>query len=193
MASSQGMDASVNALQSAYDSIHVQLSPSHAQRLRVDIARNLKSLGGYRVASLVLGYQATREEFDVRQLLVEALADGKQVALPVLNKSVYEYVLIEGEAALDASPATLAATGKPIDGFDLTHSVCLVPGLVFDAEGYRVGYAAGFLDNFLVDYPGLKVGVARGFNISSNPLPHDDHDVPVDVLVSESAVWACRR
>jgi 5-formyltetrahydrofolate cyclo-ligase len=29
--------------------------------------------------------------------------------------------------------------------------------------------------------------------ISGNPLPHDDHDVPVDVIVSDGAVWRARR
>ncbi|SDC37696.1 5-formyltetrahydrofolate cyclo-ligase, partial [Parafannyhessea umbonata] len=72
-------------------------------------------------------------------------------------------------------------------------SVCLVPGLVFDAEGHRIGYGAGYYDNFLAGYAGTKVGLARGIQISSNPLPHDDHDVAVDVIVSDGAIWRCRR
>jgi len=29
--------------------------------------------------------------------------------------------------------------------------------------------------------------------VSSNPLPHNDHDVPVDVLVTEGSIWRCRK
>ena len=45
----------------------------------------------------------------------------------------------------------------------------------------------------VADYPGLKVGLVRTLRISSNPLPHDDHDVPMDVLVSDGSVWMCNR
>jgi 5-formyltetrahydrofolate cyclo-ligase len=79
------------------------------------------------------------------------------------------------------------------ESVDLANSLCLVPGLCFDAEGYRVAYAAGYIDNFLASYAGLKVSLARTVQISSNPLPHDDHDVPVDVLISDGAIWQCRR
>ncbi|MGN0075726.1 MAG: 5-formyltetrahydrofolate cyclo-ligase, partial [Parafannyhessea sp.] len=72
-------------------------------------------------------------------------------------------------------------------------SICLVPGLVFDAEGYRIGYGAGYYDDFLAGYPGLKVGLARTMQISGNPLPRDAHDVPVDAIVSDGAVWRARR
>lgn len=191
MASSDGTDASSNALRSAYDSIHVRLSPSHERRLTEQIGRNLKALAGYRVARLVLGYRAMGEELDVSAYLEEALADGKLVALPHMEGPRMVFGIVDDVRGLGSRAAGAASEG--LDGYDLTHSVCLVPGLVFDAEGYRVGYGAGYLDNFLATYPGLKVGVVRGFNVSSNPLPHDEHDVPVDVLVNESAVWNCRR
>jgi 5-formyltetrahydrofolate cyclo-ligase len=83
--------------------------------------------------------------------------------------------------------------GKPLGTVDMLGSICLVPGLVFDGEGYRVGYGAGYYDEFLAYYPGDKVGLVRSVQVSSNPLPHDDHDVAVDVLVTEGSIWRCRR
>ena len=80
----------------------------------------------------------------------------------------------------------------PVNGDELEESVCLVPGLVFDSKGYRVGYGAGYYDNFLSHYRGTKIGLARTMQLSGNPLPSDPHDVPVDVIVSDGAVWMCR-
>ncbi len=190
MSSSHGQDASRNALQAAYDSIHVKVSPSYAERLTTDIGRNLRSMSRYRNAKLILGYRHAGEEMDARTFLEQAFEDGKLVAMPRLLGSVIKFFLVKDPKELGSDKYDETAG---IEEYDLDNSVCLVPGLVFDAEGYRVSYGAGFLDNFLRDYPGLKVGVARGFNISSNPLPHAICDVPVDVLVSESAVWTCRR
>lgn len=191
MASSQGQDASFNALRAAYDAIHIRLSPSHEERLIIQMERNLRAVGRYRAAELVLGYRASGEEISARPYLLHAMQDGKRVAMPHLVKSdiVFE-LLADDERALDTGAVDEELS---LDDFDLAESICLVPGLVFDAEGYRVSYGAGFLDNFLREFPGLKVGLARGFNISSNPLPHAICDVPVDILVSENAVWSCRR
>lgn len=194
MPSSHGRDASSNALRAAYDSIHVRLSPSHAERLNVQIMSNFRAMAGYGVSNLILGYQAMGEELDVRPLLERAMADGKKVALPAVKAGKISYTMVDSPSDLgSAAYARGTAKGAGIDGYDLTHSLCLVPGLVFDAEGYRIGYGAGYLDNFLATYPGLKVGVVRGFNVSSNPLPREPHDRAVDVLVSESAIWSCRR
>ena len=38
---------------------------------------------------------------------------------------------------------------------------------------------------------GEKVALVRGQQLSGNPLPRDEHDVPVDWLVSDSGTWRC--
>ena len=74
----------------------------------------------------------------------------------------------------------------------LVGSVCLVPGLVFDGAGHRGGYGGGYYDRFLAFYPGDKIGLARTGMISSNPLPVEKGDVPVDFIATEFGVWSCR-
>ena len=29
--------------------------------------------------------------------------------------------------------------------------------------------------------------------VADSSLPHDDHDIPVDVLVTEGSIWRCRK
>ena len=64
--------------------------------------------------------------------------------------------------------------------------VCLVPGLGFDAVGYRVGYGAGLYDRWLPRLaPGCAViGVAFAAQVV-DALPHEAHDVRVSALVTE--------
>ena len=40
-----------------------------------------------------------------------------------------------------------------------TEGLCIVPGLSFDAEGYRLGYGKGYYDRFLSRFSGTTAGV----------------------------------
>ena len=197
MASTYGEDASKSALRSAYEAVATQLAPSHAARLDREARTHFTGTAAYRNASLLLAYVTYREEMDTTLVIERAWKDGKRVAVPVCDRGTlvfYEIETLEGmhggsRGVLEPDPAT----SRRIEPEEFEGSVCLVPGLVFDSEGYRVGYGAGYYDEFLAAYPGIKVGLVRTLRISSNPLPHDDHDVPVDMLVSDGAVWKCRR
>lgn len=181
MASSYGEDASKQALRSAYDELP-KLSPSHQARLDGDVLKHLASYKRYRESELVLVFRSQREECDTLTPAARALEEGKRVLYASFDKNGTVSFAEEGSReSVELSDDELAA------------SVCLVPGLVFDAEGYRVAYGAGYIDNFLVDYAGCAIAPVRSLQVSCNPLPRDPHDVPVDVLVSDAAIWVCRR
>lgn len=180
MASSYGEDASKQALRSAFLDLP-KLSPSHQARLDGDVLTHLKAFSRYRDAKLVLVFPSQREESDTAPAAAMAAAAGKRVLYATFDKDgLVTFVDANRE------PQELAANELPA-------SICLVPGLVFDAEGYRVAYGAGYVDNFLESYKGCSIAPVRSLQVSNNPLPHDPHDVPVDVLVSDAAIWICRR
>jgi 5-formyltetrahydrofolate cyclo-ligase len=71
--------------------------------------------------------------------------------------------------------------------------VIVVPGLLFDASGFRIGYGGGYYDRTLPRYrPAALVGVAFDFQLAAD-LPHDAHDAPVHVVVTDSRELDCRR
>lgn len=200
MASSRGEDASKDALRESYIKIGIGLSPSHRERLDADVRMHLRALPEYRRADLVLAYVAFHEEMDTSAIVRSCLADGKRVALPrcvpgPVSLEFYEVDGLDGLApgARGVLEPRVRRGQSPLTSAQMVGSICLVPGLVYDAEGHRIGYGAGYYDNFLRFYPGTKVGLARTMQVSSNPLPHDGHDVPVDVIVSDGAIWRCRR
>lgn len=198
MASTQGSDASRASLLNRYAKLCADMPKSFTRRVDGPVRDMLKRLDLYRQASIVLFYVPIHEEFDTLGLIEEALEEGKRVAVPYLNNktSKMQWYEIDSVTQIRKGPRGIAAplAGKePLGTRDFLGSVCLVPGLVFDGEGYRVGYGAGYYDEFLMFYPGHKVGLVRSVQVSSNPLPHDEHDVAVDVVVTEGSIWNCRR
>ncbi len=198
MPSSTGYDASKSALRSEYLRLCERIPETFRKVTDKSVMAMLPMLDFYRDAKLVLAYVSFHEEIDTLPIISRALADGKRVALPVEvpgpnSLEFYEIDSLEqvvaGARGLRHAPTKEA---EPLGTKDFLGSVCLVPGLVFDAEGYRVGYGAGYYDNFLQLYPGNKVGLCRSVQVSSNPLPRVEGDVAVDALVTEGSIWRCR-
>jgi 5-formyltetrahydrofolate cyclo-ligase len=62
----------------------------------------------------------------------------------------------------------------------------LVPAVAFDRRGYRVGYGGGYYDRFLPEVPrAVRIGAAFSCQIVEE-IPADQHDVPVDRIVTEN-------
>jgi 5-formyltetrahydrofolate cyclo-ligase len=72
--------------------------------------------------------------------------------------------------------------------------VIIVPGVAFDREGRRVGFGGGYYDRLLSGNGALAVALSyEGQLVEKAPV--DAHDVPVDVIVTERAIYraATRR
>lgn len=176
----------------AYVSDEVARRVDHLVRVMFD------RLDYYQETSLVLGYLPVGEEIDTIPIMREVLLSGKRLALPWLDtrRAKMFFYEVDNLSSITRGSRGLAAppydNKGPLTNLDFTGSLCLVPGVIFDSEGYRIGYGAGYYDEFLAFYPGNKVGLVRSMQRQLSPLPHNEHDIPVDVLVSEGSIWRCR-
>lgn len=68
--------------------------------------------------------------------------------------------------------------------------VVLVPGLVFDCFGTRLGYGAGFYDTLLPKFRKniMFIGITQDALLLENSLPKDEHDVLMTQVVTESGI-----
>ena len=72
---------------------------------------------------------------------------------------------------------------------DAEHPVCLIPGILFDHEGYRLGYGKGYYDRYLPGFGGTKVGLIYS-EFLLDAVPRGRFDLSVDLLVTEKGVKA---
>jgi 5-formyltetrahydrofolate cyclo-ligase len=63
-----------------------------------------------------------------------------------------------------------------------------VPGLAFDRKLFRLGRGRGFYDRALANTSGLKIGLASVQQISNTDIDSEEHDCPMDVVVTEKYV-----
>ena len=159
------------------------------------ITQKLLATSEYAEATTVLTYVSVSSEVSTRMFIECALRDGKTVAVPrCLPGHCLEFVAIASLEQLVAAPFNLLEPAKELPALtedQKNNSICIVPALLVDAKGYRLGYGAGFYDRFLSTYPGKKICLAYQQNLSQEMLPHTVFDVAVDMVITESEVFTC--
>ena len=159
------------------------------------ITQKLLATSEYAEATTVLTYVSVSSEVSTRMFIECALRDGKTVAVPrCLPGHCLEFVAIASLEQLVAAPFNLLEPSRELPALtedQMSNAICIVPALLVDTKGYRLGYGAGFYDRFLSAYPGKKICLAYQQNLSRTTLPHTAFDVAVDVVITESDVLTC--
>lgn len=63
----------------------------------------------------------------------------------------------------------------------------LIPGVAFDERCHRLGFGQGYYDRLLPHFTCPKIALAYDFQIVTQ-LPIDDHDRPVDIIVTPTRI-----
>ena len=112
------------------------------------ITQKLLATSEYVEATTVLTYVSVSSEVSTRMFIESALRDGKTVAVPrCLPGHCLEFVAITSLDQLIAAPFGLLEPPKELPALteeQMDASICIVPALLIDTKGYRLGYGAGF-------------------------------------------------
>ncbi len=171
------------------------LSAEEVQAHSSKIAGVLCALPGYNAASTISCYCAFGNEVQTADLIRHALAQGKRVALPRTQRNTRR-VTLHLISDLDQLLPGPFGIPEPLADAPLLHpaevEVFIVPGSVFDAAGNRIGYGAGYYDTLLAESTGWRIAPCYTFQVAAQ-VPAGKHDMPMDLLVTESGVVDCRR
>lgn len=96
----------------------------------------------------------------------------------------------EGMETGISSGKKTAESGLSVESLDLV----LVPGVAFDRRGGRLGYGGGYYDRFLPRLRSGTITIGLAYDLQLvEQVPTETHDVPLDLLVTETGVIDCRQ
>ncbi|MCA9130877.1 MAG: 5-formyltetrahydrofolate cyclo-ligase [Planctomycetales bacterium] len=168
-------------------------------RVSSEIVQRFMRLPEYAFAETVMFYVDVRDEVRTRQALPEALAGRKRIVIPYCVDGELELFHLEAMEELEVGMYKILepkvdlrqVPAKRLDAKDL--DLIMVPGVAFDANGGRTGHGKGYYDKLLeharIDAP----LIALAFDCQIFPeIPCETHDVYMDKVVTESAIYQGR-
>ena len=160
------------------------------------IVDRFMKLPEYASAKTVMFYVDVRDEVRTRHALPEALKTGKRIVVPYCVDGELELFWLESMDELElgmyrilepkAELRTVASKKLQPEDLDLI----MVPGVAFDRSGGRTGHGKGYYDKLLEHANPQTPLVALAFDCQLfDEIPMDSHDIYMDKVVTESAVY----
>ena len=121
------------------------------------------------------------------------LRSGKVLLLPRINGDQLEWVRWDGDPAnLVTKKKISEPVGPALTDLSQIQAI-VVPALRIDQSGFRLGQGGGYYDRALVHLKAWKIGLVYAGELSSEVLPHESHDVPLDAAATPSIVVRFNR
>jgi len=193
------MSTSKNSLRQEVLAKRDAISQAARQAFTVDLLVNISSLPEWKKANTVLLYLGIKTEFDPTPLVEAALSMEKTVVLPRILKAEnrleirqiqsLDQDLVSGVWGLREPDPSSCPEIEPAK-LDFV----LVPGVAFDLQGNRMGYGAGFYDRLLSDQRLVAPRISAFFSEQLvDQVPHEAHDLPVDIMVMPRQILRARN
>ena len=167
------------------------LPRSQVESLSSKVKENLESLPEFRDARVVASYVALPDEVQTMPILGSAMAMGKKVVVPLVDVAGDRLLFMELDDLSSLRPGHFAVLEPPgtAKQVDLAETdVVLVPLLVWDDRGNRIGYGRGYFDKALKTR-GASVAIGLAFESQHVPrIPEGPSDVALDMVVTEDKV-----
>ncbi len=194
MPTSEGVAAVKAELRRAVLARRDAIPAERRAELSAAIFATVVTLEAFQRARTVLAYCSFGSEPVTDPFLRAVLAHGKTLALP---KVCREPRALEVFRVTDPGrelrpgvwgirePDPAACAPVPLGALDLV----VVPGVVFDVRGGRIGYGAGYYDRLLRGLGEDVALVAAAFEVQIvDEVPMEPHDRPIDRIVTERRV-----
>lgn len=147
----------------------------------------------YQRSEIIMVFLSLPNEVDTTPLVLHAWRNRKRVLAPKVSWEQRRMLPIEIRSLSDDDVAHSAmGIREPAQGMPIPVAIIdivIVPGLGFDLNGNRIGRGRGFYDRFLAhpDWHGIACGLALEDQVAPE-VPVSEHDMQVDMLVTDEAV-----
>jgi 5-formyltetrahydrofolate cyclo-ligase len=137
-------------------------------------------------------YLPIGSEVQTDDIIRNAIESEKTVMLPrVITNDLHFFIVEKHDYEYDSFDVNKFGIKEPkktnmkLDFIDLL----IVPGIVFDSHGYRIGYGHGYYDKFMAEKRFSKsIGLAYEFQLMKNPIPKSEFDKKIDILITDGGI-----
>lgn len=154
-----------------------------------EILRRILAMEAYKNAEVLFTYVSTASEADTAALIVQALEDKKNVAVPrCAAKGVMEAYFIGGIGDLEKGAYGILEPVKGCKKADKRDmDLAVIPCVCCSLQGVRMGYGGGYYDRYLPGCSAVRAVLCREMMMVSS-LPAESHDCAADFVITEAQV-----
>ncbi len=160
------------------------------------INKLIKSTSYYKNSNTIMCFVSFNHEVDTHKFIKDAISEGKRIVVPVSIHSTRELIPSElhNFNELEIGYYNILTPKKefirPVPKEEI--ELILVPGIVFDSHGFRVGYGGGYYDRFLSGVAKTVPKIAIAFSMQIiKQVPRENFDIPVDMIITEKGSMPC--
>ena len=160
------------------------------ESLDYEIYNKLINSDLYINAKNIFIYLSFGSEVETKSIINKSLDDGKKVYIPKIYKKDKSMKAIRLKSFNELEENSMGIL-EPINDSDFIDKedidLILVPGVVFDLLGNRVGYGGGYYDRYLQEIKQIENKVALAYDIQIvDKLQAEIHDIKIDYLITNT-------
>ena len=179
-----------NRIRTEVKTMRRELNPQKKAMLDEGVLRNVLKMREYRACNKIFVYVSTAIEVDTLEIIKAAWKDNKKVAVPRCIPETREMTFHYIESFDSLKPGTFSVL-EPDESLpiadDFSNSLMLVPAMVIDSKGYRLGYGKGYYDRYISNYTGVTAGLCYVENLR-NKILHGRYDQKLDYIITEKYI-----
>ena len=171
------------------------VSKEQEQKANEEIQLRLLQSPFFLEAESIFSYVSVEGEVDTKIILETALQMGKRVFVPrcipgkerlmdAVEIHSMEELSIQYFGLLEPKPEIPASEERNFDLF-------LIPCVMADRRGGRLGHGAGYYDRFLAKSQGKKLCLCFSWYLTEK-IPMEERDIPMDALLTEEGYFSFR-
>lgn len=172
------------------------LTTQQIARKSLEIKKRLFNLLEFKEATLISFYISFRSEVQTHEMIKEALRLDKRVVVPIVERekilSLSELKDFDNELEIGKF-GILEPNLKYRREVNLSEvELVIVPGIVFDKNGNRIGYGGGYYDNLLSRMKCVPfIGLAYELQIVPQ-VSAEEYDIPAHKIITEERIMVCQ-
>ncbi len=179
-------------LRQHFREVLLDMSPEDRCTRSRKVCQNLIQTEQFAKAGTIMTYLSLPHEVDTAEIILYAWQKGKTVAAPKISWQQRHMIPVEIKTLETGFSTEVAGLRNPVRGAPVPFEeieMVITPGLGFDKSGNRLGRGSSYYDRFFSN-DGLKA-VRCGLAFTEQVVDKImviQHDVPVDMLVTDETV-----